>query len=380
MKFGRSSTPRKDVTKEIADERIAGSVWTWTAIDADTKLIPCWLIGRRDGGCATEFLQDLAGRLANRVQLTTDGLKVYLNAVLDSFGTDIDYAILHKVYGAERPDAARYSPAVCVGCDKMVAIGNPDEAHISTSYVERANLTMRMSMRRFTRLTNAFSKKLENHAASVAVFMTWYNFGRVHQTLKMTPAMRAHRYEAMDCGSDGRLAGRRQTEGPRAEKVSFKLTHYQNSCRRWIPKDASNAPEHSLIRSVSADTSMYEEVHGQTDPTTSRPATRVWFSQIRYTHQQLLAGRLMSARATIPLNSGSCRFSTTNPASNVDLGGAVGFSFRMYSRNLSRRCAACRDFGRVAKSSSSRIEYSGLRSAHLDRGAASATPDVNWRV
>lgn len=181
----------KNVTKKIAEARIAGSVWTWTAIDADSKLIPCWLIGRRDGGCATEFMQDLAGRLANRVQLTSDGLKVYLNAVADTFGEDIDYAVLHKIYGAERPDAARYNPAVCVGCDKKPMIGNPDEAHVSTSYGERANLSMRMSMRRFTRLTNAFSKKLENHAASVAIFMTWYNFGRVHQTLKMTPAMKA---------------------------------------------------------------------------------------------------------------------------------------------------------------------------------------------
>jgi hypothetical protein len=161
------------------------------AIDADSKLIPCWLIGKRDGGRATEFMQDLAGRLANRVQLTSGGLKVYLNAVADSFGEDIDYAVLHKIYGADRPDAARYSPAVCVGCDKKPMIGNPDEKHVSTSYVERANLSMRMSMRRFTRLTNAFSKKLENHAASVAIVMTWYNFGRVHQTLKMTPAMKA---------------------------------------------------------------------------------------------------------------------------------------------------------------------------------------------
>ena len=181
----------KNVTQEIAEERVAGSVWTWTAIDADNKLIPCWLIGKRDAGCATEFMQDLAGRLSNRVQLTSDGLKIYLNAVIDSLAGDIDYAILHKVYGADRPDAARYSPAVCIGCEKAEMIGNPDPKHISTSYVERANLSMRMSMRRFTRLSNAFSKKIENHAASVAIYFTWYNFGRVHQTLKMTPAMRA---------------------------------------------------------------------------------------------------------------------------------------------------------------------------------------------
>ena len=181
----------KNVTQKIANKQIAGSVWTWTAIDADTKLIPRWLIGRRDAGCATEFMQDLANRLANRVQLTTDGLKVYMNAVIDAFADDIDYAVLHKVYGADRPDAARYSPATCIGCEKREMLGNPDEAHVSTSYVERANLSMRMSMRRFTRLTNAFSKKLENHAASVAIYFCWYNFGRVHQTLGTTPAMKS---------------------------------------------------------------------------------------------------------------------------------------------------------------------------------------------
>lgn len=182
---------QKNVTAEMAERKICGDVWTWTAIDADTKLVPCWLVGKRDGGCATEFIQDLAGRLTNRVQLTTDGLKVYLNAIVDAFQNDIDYAILHKVYGADRPAEARYSPAICTGCEKKPTIGDPDPKHISTSYVERANLTMRMSMRRFTRLTNAFSKKIENHAASIALYFMWYNFGRVHQTLKMTPAMKA---------------------------------------------------------------------------------------------------------------------------------------------------------------------------------------------
>jgi len=182
----------KNVTAGIAaEQRMAGSVWTWTAIDADTKLVPCWLVGKRDGGCATEFVQDLCNRLSHRVQLTTDGLKVYLTAIQDAFGNQIDYGILHKVYGSERPDAARYSPATCVGCEKKTAIGSPDPDHVSTSYVERANLTMRMSMRRFTRLTNAFSKKIENHAAAVGLYFMWYNFGRVHQTLKMTPAMKA---------------------------------------------------------------------------------------------------------------------------------------------------------------------------------------------
>ena len=182
----------KNITLEkVERDGICGSVWTWTAIDAETKLIPCWLIGARDAGCATEFIQNLAGRLANRVQLTTDGLKVYLNAVYDAFGNDIDYAVLHKIYGRDVPDASRYSPAQCIGCEKKDAIGNPDAKHVSTSYVERSNLSIRMSTRRFTRLTNAFSKKIENHAASVAIFFTWYNFGRVHMTLKTTPAMAA---------------------------------------------------------------------------------------------------------------------------------------------------------------------------------------------
>ena len=159
---------QKQVTPKMADERIAGDVWTWVAMDADTKLVCSWLVGRRDAGCATEFIQDLANRLANRVQLTTDGLKVYLNAVIDAFADDIDYAILHKIYGADRPTEARYSPAICTGCDKEEVLGNPNPKHISTSYIERQNLTMRMQMRRFTRLTNAFSKKIENHIASIA--------------------------------------------------------------------------------------------------------------------------------------------------------------------------------------------------------------------
>jgi IS1 family transposase len=177
--------------KEIADRQIAGDVWIWAAIDADTKLIPCWLLGKRDAGCATEFIQDLANRLANRVQLTTDGLKVYLNAVIDAFADDIDYAVLHKIYGAEPANEARYSPAKCIGCEREAVLGRPDPEHVSTSYIERQNLTMRMSMRRFTRLTNAFSKKIENHSAAVALYMMYYNFGRKHQTLGTTPAVKA---------------------------------------------------------------------------------------------------------------------------------------------------------------------------------------------
>jgi IS1 family transposase len=182
---------QRNMTPEIAEDRIAGDVWVWAAIDADTKVIPCWLLGKRDGGCATEFIQDLAGRLANRVQLTTDGLRVYVIAVLDAFGEDIDYAILHKIYGAEPTGEARYSPAKCVGCEEIRVLGGPDPRYISTSYIERQNLTMRMSMRRFTRLTNGFSKKIENHSAAVALYMMYYNFGRKHQTLGTTPAVKA---------------------------------------------------------------------------------------------------------------------------------------------------------------------------------------------
>jgi len=182
---------QKNVTVEMAERRIAGDVWTWVAMDADTKLICSWLVGKRDAGCATEFIQDLANRLANRVQLTTDGLRVYLNAIIDAFADDIDYAILHKIYGADTANEARYSPAKCIGADRVRVLGGPDPRYISTSYIERQNLTMRMSMRRFTRLTNAFSKKIENHIASIAIHYMHYNFCRIHQTLRVTPAMQA---------------------------------------------------------------------------------------------------------------------------------------------------------------------------------------------
>jgi IS1 family transposase len=169
----------------------AGDVWTWAAIDADTKLIPCWTLGQRDALSATQFVCDLAGRLANRIQLTSDGLKSYLSAVEKAFSGVVDYAQLIKIYGDAPEGQKRYSPAECIGCEPHTVTGNPDPDHISASYIERANLTMRMGMRRFTRLTNAFSKKIENHAAAVALHMMHYNFGRRHMTLRTSPAVAA---------------------------------------------------------------------------------------------------------------------------------------------------------------------------------------------
>lgn len=168
-----------------------GDVWTWTAICADTKLVPSWLVGTRAAGTAHEFMHDLASRLSRRVQLTTDGHRAYLDAVESAFGAEIDYAMLVKLYGSDAESETKYSPAECIGSQTVVIAGRPDAKHISTSYAERQNLTMRMSMRRFTRLTNAFSKRLENHEAAIALHFMHYNLCRVHQTLRVTPAMEA---------------------------------------------------------------------------------------------------------------------------------------------------------------------------------------------
>ncbi len=182
---------KKNVTPKIAERHPdAGDVWTFTAIDADSKLIVSWLVGSRDLLAATTFMQDVASRVKNRVQLTTDAHRPYMSAVDDAFGPDIDYAILQKLYGKDQEET-RYSPAKCIGIDLRIVSGNPDPKHISTSYVERQNLTMRMHMRRFTRLTNAFSKKAEMHAHAVAIHFMWYNFAKIHTTLRITPAMAA---------------------------------------------------------------------------------------------------------------------------------------------------------------------------------------------
>ena len=182
----------KNLPDELKDQFGYGSVWTWMAIDADTKLIPSWLVGGRDASYAEKFISDLAGRLAHRVQLTSDGHKPYLEAIWNAFGNDIDYAMLVKLYNnPPSGNQTRYSPGVCCGARKDRITGKPEKKHVSTSYSERLNLQLRMSNRRFTRLTNAYSKKVENHIHSMAIYTMYYNFVRIHSTLRVTPAMEA---------------------------------------------------------------------------------------------------------------------------------------------------------------------------------------------
>jgi len=182
-----------NVPKHLKDEREIGDTWTWIALDSKSKLIPCFHVGKRDSTDAYAFINDLAGRLANRVHLTSDGHKAYLEAIEGAFGSEIDYAQLIKLYGKSQGPVmeARYSPPACIGARKKRIIGQPQRGLVSTSHIERQNLTVRMGNRRFTRLTNAFSKKLENHKHAAAIHFMHYNFCRIHTSLRVTPAMEA---------------------------------------------------------------------------------------------------------------------------------------------------------------------------------------------
>jgi len=181
----------RNASAEMKAAGRAGDIWTWTALDADSKLILSWLVGNRDLEAGERFVCDLAGRLSNRIQLTSDGHRIYLEAVEAGFGSDVDYAMLIKHYEHSSSADKGSSPPKVIGTSRVCCSGNPDDAHVSTSYAERQNMTMRMSIRRFTRLTNAFSKKAENHAHAVALHFMWYNFGRIHKSLRVTPAMAA---------------------------------------------------------------------------------------------------------------------------------------------------------------------------------------------
>ena len=226
---------QKNVATAKAAPEGAGDTWTWTAIDADSKLIVSYLVGGRDAEYAMWFMDDLASRLANRVQLTSDGHRAYLEAVEGAFGCDVDYAQLVKLYGSEGGKGAdvRYSPAECTGIRKRRVEGNPGDAHVSTSYVERNNLTMRMHMRRFTRLINGFSKKVENHTYAVALHMMYYNFVRIHGKLRMSPAMAAGVSDRLwEIGDIVALVEAAEAEaapkvrGPYRKQENSKLTHY----------------------------------------------------------------------------------------------------------------------------------------------------------
>ena len=181
----------KNAMSEEKAAGTAGDVWTWTALDADSKLMITWQVGRRDSETGIPFMRDLASRVSERIQLTTDSFAAYRPLVGDAFHGDVDYAMLVKVFSTPKGAPGRYSPGDCCGTKRQVIRGNPDHNHISTSYVERQNLTMRMGMRRFTRLTNGFSKKVENHMHAIALHFMYYNFGRIHKTLRITPAMAA---------------------------------------------------------------------------------------------------------------------------------------------------------------------------------------------
>jgi IS1 family transposase len=214
----------KNVRRAKAAPEEAGDVWTWVAIDADTKLVPSWRVGDRSAETAIAFVDDLRSRLIVRPQITTDGHRAYLEAIEGAFGGDVDYAMLVKLYG-ESPEAEkRYSPAQCIGIRKTRIEGNPDPNHVSTSFAERQNLTPRMQSRRFTRLTNAFSKKLENHALSVALHYMHYNFCRIHKTLRITPAMAAdvtdHVWSVADIVSIIEAAEMPAKRGPYKKRVA----------------------------------------------------------------------------------------------------------------------------------------------------------------
>jgi IS1 family transposase len=189
--WGFVGAKAKNATPEAKAAGTAGDAWLWLATDADTKLVPCWHVGNRNADAAHEFIDDLASRLTNRVQITTDGHAPYVEAIDTAFGGQVDYAMLIKLYGAAPEGQRRYSPAECIGARKQRISGNPEKAHVSTSYAERNNLNVRMHSRRMTRLTNAFSKKMENHAHAMALHFLYYNFVRIHKTLKVTPAIAA---------------------------------------------------------------------------------------------------------------------------------------------------------------------------------------------